>query len=172
MKIQMTKRSRKMMATLLGGALSLAAVLSGTFLTALGEGLVRKTYVDPAGVVTACYGHTGPALELGKTYTKKECLKFLMGDLNEAQEQVEKYIHVPLNLWQRAARIDFTHNLGPTNLKTSTIAKLFNKGDYVGGCKQLSRWVYANGDKLPGLVKRRGKDVEFCLGKVEIVYDY
>ena len=40
-------------------------------------------------------------------------------------------------------------------------------GNYVAGCNQLLRWVYADGRKLQGLVKRREKERALCLADLK-----
>lgn len=160
-----------MLGLFLGAGLSLSAAFSALFLTIPHEGLSNKSYLDPAGVVTACYGHTGPAVKLGKYYTDEECLHFLLKDTLEAEGYVETYVTVPLNLYQKAALIDFTYNEGAGNLKRSTMLKKFNSEDYVGGCNELVKWVMANGQKLKGLVKRRNDELHFCLGGVKVIYE-
>ncbi|HHG5564729.1 TPA: glycoside hydrolase family protein [Pseudomonas aeruginosa] len=37
-----------------------------------------------------------------------------------------------------------------------------NAGDVRGACAELSRWVYAGGKKLGGLVRRRAAERELC----------
>src|SRR3546814_20104235 len=76
-------------------------------------------------------------------------------------------IHVPLTLWQRAALISFTYNVGQSNLKSSTLAKEFNQKQYEAGCNELLRWVYAGKKKLKGLEKRREMERDMCIGKME-----
>lgn len=158
-----------MLKLLLAGGMSLSAALSGVFITAPSENKVNTPYLDPVGIVTACYGHTGPDVKNKSHYTDEECLDLLMKDLGKAEEDVEKVIHVPLNTYQKAALIDFDYNVGVTNFRKSTMAKLFNQGNYTEGCKQLVSWVYAGKKKLPGLETRRDLELQFCLGKVEIL---
>lgn len=40
-------------------------------------------------------------------------------------------------------------------------------GKYADGCNQLSRWVYADGRKLQGLIKRREKERALCLADLK-----
>lgn len=157
-----------MLAGLLAGGLSLSAALSGVFLTAPSEGEKTNAYLDPVDIATACFGHTGPDVKLGNTYSHLECLNLFQKDLGEAEEDVDASIHVPLNVYQKAALIDFAFNLGRHKLQTSSMAKLFNQGQYTEGCKQLVAWVYAGKKKLPGLEIRRQKELGFCLGTTEI----
>lgn len=44
----------------------------------------------------------------------------------------------------------------------STLARKANAGDMPGACAELSKWVFANKAKLPGLVKRRAAEREVC----------
>lgn len=168
MKIKPTQDQKKMLGLLLAGGLSLSAALSGVFLTGPHEGKVNTSYNDPVGILTACYGHTGSDVKPNTTYTDLECMEWLISDLRKEEKDVEETIHVPLNLYQKAALDDFVHNIGPTKFKSSTMVKMFNAGDYKGGCEQLVRWVYAGNKKLPGLEKRRNLEMQWCLGNVEV----
>lgn len=169
-KLNPTQGQKKMLALLLAGGLSLSAAVSGVFLTAPSEGKVNHSYADPVGILTACYGHTGKDVKPNTTYSDAECLAWLISDLSKEEKDVEEIIHVPLNLYQKAALDDFVHNLGRTNLATSKMARMFNARDYKGGCEQLVRWVYAGSKKLPGLETRRRLEMQWCLGEVEIPY--
>lgn len=57
-----------------------------------------------------------------------------------------------------AAIADFAYNLGTTRLAGSTLRRKINAGDIEGAKRELSRWVYAGGVKLPGLVLRRAAE--------------
>jgi lysozyme len=48
-----------------------------------------------------------------------------------------------------------TYNLGPTNLKSSTMLKVLNTGKYEDVPEQIKRWNKANGKMLDGLIRRR-----------------
>lgn len=157
--------NKRMLGILLAGGMSLASALGGAYLVAPSEGNVGGAYVDPVGIVSSCYGHTGTDIKKGSTYTEHECIVQLMGDLGEADDAVDMVIKVPLTYYQKAALISFTYNVGVGNLRKSTLAKKFNAGDYVGGCNAMTKWVYADGKKLNGLVARREKEKDFCLGK-------
>jgi len=168
MKIKPTGDQKKMLAYLLAGGMSLSAAISGVFLTAPSEGLKTTAYLDPVGIATTCYGHTGPEVKVGKVYTHTECLNLFAEDLGKAEEDVDAVIHVPLNPYQKAGLIDFAFNIGRTKFSTSQMAKLFNQGKYIEGCRQLVNWVYAGKKKLPGLEVRRQGELGFCLGTTEI----
>lgn len=144
------------------GAAAFAAIMGLFF-----EGTVYVPYYDPAGVLTVCEGITGPDVVPGKTYTDKECRTLHAKHLAIAERAVDRVIKVPLTETQKAALIDFTYNKGAHALAGSSLARKFNEGDYVGGCRQLLRWTYAtvNGKKvqLPGLVTRAAAQYELCV---------
>lgn len=124
------------------------------------EGKVNRVYVDPVQILTACYGHTDPALRPGETFTDEQCLEKLNADLVEASRGVEQCIRAPLTMNQRAALISFTFNVGQGQLCKSTLARKANAGQPF--CHELSRWTYAGGRQLPGLVRRRAAERALC----------
>ncbi|MCL1125220.1 hypothetical protein L2764_12225 [Shewanella surugensis] len=72
--------------------LTSAVALSGGILVAENEGLVLGTYLDPIGIVTSCYGHTGGELQLGQDFTEAQCLEQLAVDLSH---HMSDYWHSP-----------------------------------------------------------------------------
>jgi len=54
-----------------------------------------------------------------------------------------------------AALVDFAFNLGINALKTSTLRKCVNAGDWAGARVQIRRWNKAGGRVLRGLTIRR-----------------
>lgn len=142
--------------------LSSALATSGMFI-AKHEGLVLGTYPDPVGIITSCYGHTGPELKLGQKFSEDECLEQLAKDLSKHNNEMSRYIKVPLSAEEHAAYLSFTYNVGVGNFKSSTLLKLLNKEQRTEACKQLTRWVFAKGKKLRGLVNRREDEKALCL---------
>lgn len=159
---------KKMMTTLAGMGVSIAAAISGAFLVAPSEGFKQDSYVDPVNIVTECYGHTGPDVKLGYVNSDQECLNKLAGDLISAEKSVDRQIKVPLNPYQKAALISFTYNVGESNLAQSTLAKQFNNKQYAQGCEGLLSWVYAKKKKLAGLVARRKLEYQMCMGDINV----
>uniref|UniRef100_UPI000B27F421 lysozyme n=1 Tax=Xanthomonas citri TaxID=346 RepID=UPI000B27F421 len=134
-----------------------------TPLTKLSEGLRLRSYVCPAGKLTIGYGHTGYDVTPGLTITQERADALLEADLAKALAGVRKYVHVPLTAQQEAALVDFVFNLGAERLRTSTLLRLLNSGNYASVSTQLPRWVYGevNGKakRLPGLIVRRRANV-------------
>jgi lysozyme len=136
--------------------MGIASVVVSTF-----EGVRTKAYLDPVGIPTICYGHTTTA-QLGQTKTLAECEKLLNVDLLIAITDVESRVKVPLTVERRAALVDFVYNVGGTKFGGSTLLKKLNSGDVRGACAEFSRWVYAGGVKLQGLVARRAEERALC----------
>lgn len=131
------------------------------------EGMVLRGYKDPIGIVTACAGHTKTAV-LGRPYTLDECKVILEQDLVAHAKPVLKCTPVLADRpYQLAAATSFAFNVGTTAYCNSSIAKRFNAGDFAGGCAGLSKWIYAGGKVLPGLVTRRATERAICEGKIQ-----
>jgi lysozyme len=65
-----------------------------------------------------------------------------------------------LNQNQFDALTSWTYNLGPTNLKSSTMLKVLNDGNYDEVPEQIKKWNKAGGQVLNGLIKRRDAEAE------------
>jgi len=118
------------------------------------EGLRLRAYQCSADVWTIGYGHTA-GVRPGDVITPEQADAFLRGDVADAERAVGRFVRVPLTQCQFDALVSFTFNLGSGNLRTSTLLRLLNAGDYPGAAGQLLRWVNAGGKRLPGLVRRR-----------------
>jgi len=154
-----TSLKRRIFAAGGAGAIAIAGVLVAHFEPGRDRG---RPYIDPAGVLTVCDGHTGPDIDPSRIYTDAECDAWRDTDLAQADAAIQRLVIVPLNDWQRAALIDFVYNVGAGNLAKSTLLRRLNAGDYDGACNEYRRWVYAGGRRLPGLVTRREVDAWVC----------
>lgn len=143
------------------GALSIATAVVSYY-----EGYRPSAYRDPVGIPTICYGHTA-GVELGQTHSQAECKALLAGDLGIAFAAVDRRVDVALPPKRRAALASFVYNVGETQFAGSTLLRKLNAGDIRGACNELSRWVYAIGRKLAGLVKRRATERELCLAGLD-----
>lgn len=133
------------------------------------EGLRQVAYRDPVGILTVCEGHTGPDIVAGRTYTLEQCKALLESDMLGAVDAVER-CQPGLPESVHIAFADAVFNIGPTiacDTKKSTAARMLAAKDYRGACLQLPKWdkVHAFGvtTSLPGLTKRRAKEMETCL---------
>jgi len=137
------------------------------------EGYSGTAYVCPAGVVTIGFGSTryqdGRPVRMGDTITRPDAEALLAHDLQRFEQAVERLI--TCELWQSAfdASVSFTYNVGEGALETSTYRRRLNAGEdrCTVARQELPKWVKgANGEPLPGLVRRRDAEVElFCSGE-------
>ncbi|WP_313234017.1 lysozyme [Delftia acidovorans] len=138
-----------------------AAAALAVPLVAKYEGTVQSTYRDPIGVITACTGHTDPELQMGQVFTREQCEDLLYKDLMKHAAALE-CVRQPMTDGQKAAFLSFAFNVGNGAFCKSTLARKANAGDMPGACAELSRWTYAGGKQLPGLVKRRAAERQLC----------
>ncbi len=126
------------------------------------EGLRLEAYPDPAhgwSVPTIGFGHTSaagpPKVERGMKITEAGADAILRQDLAKFERYVLDAVKVPLNQNEFDALVSFTFNLGPGNLRSSTLLRKLNAGDRAGAADEFLKWTRAGGKTLPGLVKRR-----------------
>lgn len=134
------------------------------------EGLRQVAYHDPVGVLTVCYGATGD-VDPRKVYSLDECRARLDADMLEAIGHVERCVP-GLPVPMLAAWSDAVFNLGPKivcDQRNSTAARLLAAGHRIEACHQLPRWDKARVAgvmvSLPGLTKRRAKEMRLCLSE-------
>lgn len=147
-----------------GGAAAAVLVLAAPIVMYF-EGYVPRTYADPIGIPTSCYGHVGPENTPGRRFTDSQCRALLEQDLAIANRDVRRCIQIPLAPHEEAALTSATFNAGAKIVCGSTLQRLANAGDKAGMCAELSKWVYAKGRKLNGLVRRRAAERAMCEGR-------
>ena len=126
------------------------------------EGLVLKAYRCPAGVLTIGFGHT-KGVKAGQTITEEQAYKFLEEDIKPIEKYLNK-VNICKTQGEFDALVDFIFNLGLGSFKSSTLYKYIKAGrsdDDI--CSQFRRWVYANGKKLNGLVRRREAECDLWM---------
>ena len=123
------------------------------------EGFEPMAYLDPIGIPTIGYGHiagvTHQDVQNQRTVNEAEAEQLLREDIAVAESAVERLISVAMNDNQFSALVSFTFNLGEGNLKSSTLRRRLNRGEYDAIPYEMCRWVKAAGRTLPGLVRRR-----------------
>ena len=123
------------------------------------EGCRTEAYQDAVGVWTIGYGHTIDVKE-GMTITQHQCDVMLEVDIETYENYVKKQVKVSLTQNQFDALVSWVYNLGPTNLRKSTLLKVLNAGKYEEVPYQMKRWIHADGKILKGLVLRREAEAE------------
>lgn len=128
--------------------------LEGLSLIKKFEGCKLIAYKCSAGVWTIGYGHTTGVKE-GDVCTQEEAEKLLRGDIFKFEEYVQDSVKVDLDQSQFDALVAWTFNLGPGNLRSSTMLKKLNNGEYESVPFEMRRWNKAGGKTLDGLIRRR-----------------
>lgn len=121
------------------------------------EGLELKAYRDTGGVLTIGYGHTGADVREGQVITESRADELLKQDVATAEDAVRRLFPRTTQA-QFDSLVSFTYNLGERQVSKSTLRRLHLEGDYAGARQQFGRWVFDNGVKLTGLVRRRAAE--------------
>lgn len=127
------------------------------------EGCKLMAYQDGGGVWTIGYGHT-LGVKKGDMITGTQAQWFLEQDMQDAVDHVNQYVKVALTQDQFDALVDFTFNLGNNALKTSTLLKKLNSGDYAGASQEFLKWNHDNGKVVDGLTRRRKAEMQLFVG--------
>ena len=88
------------------------------------EGCEREAYLCPANVWTIAYGRTKDVKE-GDTCTQEEAEEWLAEEMEEYEGYINDKVTVDLEQNQFDALDSWVYNLGPTNLSSSTMLKIF-----------------------------------------------
>lgn len=128
------------------------------------EGLELDAYKCAAGVWTIGYGHTKGVQE-GDVWSEAQANEMLEIELEEFEGYINDNVTVALSQNQFDALVSWVYNLGPANLKASTMLKVLNSGDYEGVPAQIKRWNKAGGKVLEGLIRRREAEALLFIGR-------
>ena len=129
---------------------------------AMWEGLSLTPYRDPVGILTVCYGETAGEM---REFTPAECKVKLQESLAAHGAAISECLPAGLPEHVQAASLSFAYNVGASAFCGSTMRRKLADGDLLSACAELDRWVYAKGQKLPGLVKRRAAERAMCEGR-------
>ena len=124
-------------------------------------------YQDVKGVWTIGWGHTGPEVCAGLTWTQVKADTQLLIDEQSAVNNVNNLVQVSLNQQEFDALVDFVFNCGGGNFKSSTLLKKLNAGDFAGAALEFAKWDHAGAEVVSGLLRRRQEETnEFNTGNV------
>lgn len=112
-------------------------------------------YRCPAGVLTIGFGCTKGVKE-GMIWTRQQAEAQLLKELASHEAAVARLVTVDLNDNQRDALISFAYNLGNEALRTSTLLRKLNKGDYPGAQAEFMKWTKHKDPKTGKLKTSRG----------------
>ena len=130
------------------------------------EGYHEVAYPCSAGVWTIGWGHTR-SVEPGDTCTRAEAEEMFEEDVEWAIDDTAAYLldAGPRRLTQNEfdALVSWVFNIGTTQMKSSTLRKRIQEGDYDDVPAQLRRWNKVKGEVSNGLVNRREEEVALWL---------
>jgi len=128
------------------------------------EGIELQAYQDSVGVWTIGYGHTKGVKE-GDNISLKKAEEMLEEELVEYEGYINNMVELGLEQNQFDALVAWVYNLGPTNLRQSTLLKVLNQGLFNEVPYEIKRWNKAGGEVLNGLVRRREAEALLFEGK-------
>ena len=147
------------------GLLALVIAISAWFVEPW-EGTKLTGYNDIVKVATACTGHTGDGVVVGKTYTAEQCREWFESDLGIAATGVDGCVTAPMTSYQWASFTSLAFNIGVPAFCRSSVARKASAGDMAGACKAIGLYVYAGGKVVKGLQNRRKAEIALCEGRV------
>lgn len=128
------------------------------------EGYSSKAYKCPGGVWTVGYGTTrypsGTKVRKTDICSQEDAEAYLAHELDYAKARVLSLVEVELTGSQLDALTSFVYNLGAGSFRASTLHRRINESNFDDVPYQFSRWVYAGGRKLRGLVLRRKAEAD------------
>ena len=135
------------------------------------EGFRGTPYKCSAGVPTIGYGATfypgGKKVTMtDAAITEEQAVELLANMLVSFEKYVDSYCIDTITQNQFDALVSFAYNLGPANLKASTLLKKVNANPNDESIKlEFMKWVKAGGKTLKGLVRRREAEADLYFKK-------
>ena len=136
------------------------------------EGYLGKAYLDPAMILTQCYGETRD-VDPSRIYSKDECAAKLRARMARDYappliECVPSFIDLARTN-QFAALLDASYNAGPAAACRSPMARHFNAGRWEEGCEYFEGWYTSAKNRRTGvrtyyrgLINRRKDEATLC----------
>lgn len=137
---------------------------AGLALTKKFEGCRLTAYQDVAGVWTIGWGHTGPEVRAGLSWTQERADQQLDLDLARFVGRVNSVLRAVVTQGQFDALVDFAFNVGWENLAHSTLLRKLNSGDFGGAAAEFLKWDHAGGKEVEGLLLRRQAEQRLFAG--------
>jgi len=135
------------------------------------EGFRAAPYKCSAGVPTIGYGATfypgGKKVTMSDAaITEEQAVELLANMLVSFEKYVDSYCVDTITQNQFDALVSFAYNLGPANLKSSTLLKKVNANPNDESIRlEFMKWVKAGGKTLTGLVRRREAEANLYFKK-------
>jgi len=135
------------------------------------EGFRGAPYKCPAGIPTIGYGATfypdGKKVTMTDAHiTEEKATELLSSMLISFEKYVDSYCIDTITQNQFDALVSFAYNLGPANLKSSTLLKKVNINPEDETIRvEFMKWTKAGGKTLKGLVRRREAEANLYFTK-------
>jgi lysozyme len=120
------------------------------------------------GVDTFNLDANGKPTKIGPNtvWTQQQADQRLSEDIDAFAKQVVPLLKVDVNDNQFAALVSFAYNVGPNNLKKSTLLSLVNQKNFTAAAEEFIKWNKAQGKVLNGLTRRRETEKRLFLTPV------
>lgn len=130
------------------------------------EGCRLSPYQCSAGVWTSGIGHTAGVVPK-RDITEREAAVNLVSDVLNVERRIAACVSVEMPQSVYDAVVSLAFNVGTGAVCRSTMVTYIERRQWWQACDQLSRWVYVNGVKSPGLINRRVRENTHCLKGVQ-----
>ncbi len=112
---------------------------------------------------TIGWGSTGPEIGPGTVWSQAQCDARLAADLARVASEVAAAIGTaPTTQSQFDALASFHYNTGA--IRRASLTRRHVAGDHAGAEREFLRWVFNDGRRLPGLVRRREAEAALYRG--------
>lgn len=130
------------------------------------EGLRLHAYQDIVGIWTIGYGHTGPDVHAGLTWTKEQADEALTQRLRNEFEPAVIAVgrDVPTTQGQFDAMCSLAYNIGVKGFSGSEVAKHHRAMEYGQAANAFKNWSHAGGRVVQALLNRRLKEARVYAG--------
>lgn len=120
------------------------------------------------GLLSIGFGFTyyadGSKIKLGDKMERSDGEKLFDEHIVPAfEDKVRNLVTAEINENQFSALVSLCYNIGSGNLKTSTLLRLVNSGDFESAADEFPKWNKQNKRVLRGLTERRAKERELFL---------
>lgn len=126
-----------------------------------------EAYQDGGGKWTIGWGHAGPEVKPGLTWTQEQADDQFDVDSARFAMTVDGLLKVPLAQCRFDALVSLAYNIGTgeDGLGGSTLLRKLNMGLIYEASLQFTEWVLDNGKIVRGLIRRRTREMMlFCQG--------
>lgn len=126
------------------------------------ESFRSNAYKDPGSKnglpITIGWGSTsdlhGNPIKLGDVWTREQADAKFKQDIDRFSADVIAEAG-PSTQGQIDAMVSFAYNVGIGAFRSSTLLKKHKAGDYKGAASEFGKWVFNDGKRMNGLVRRR-----------------